>query len=231
MRDPIACVVFDIDDTLYLERDYIRSGFDDVGRWVETELGFAGFFDRCWYAFQSGVRARVFDVVLAAQAGADPDVIRSLVDRYRSHTPSIALLPDAEDALGRLAGRYRLAGLSDGPLTSQRAKVQALGLTGRLDPIVFTDELGRASWKPAPDGFRLIEARLGYAGPAYCYVADNPAKDFRGPSELGWRTVRVRRGAGLHHDEPSGPDVDVEVGDLSSIERLLVELGATEVPA
>src|SRR5207302_9076607 len=32
------CVVFDIDDTLYLERDYVRSGFRAVGTWAEQWL-------------------------------------------------------------------------------------------------------------------------------------------------------------------------------------------------
>ena len=32
-------VVFDIDDTLYLERDYVRSGFTAAGAWARTELG------------------------------------------------------------------------------------------------------------------------------------------------------------------------------------------------
>jgi putative hydrolase of the HAD superfamily len=230
VRRPIACVVFDIDDTLYLERDYVRSGFEEVGRWVEGELGYDDFFDRCWNAFQSGVRGRVFDVALGDQA-LDRDLIQSLIERYRSHTPSIALLPDANRALDRLSERYRLAGLSDGPVDSQRAKVDALALVGRLDPIVLTDEVGRGWWKPAPDGFRRIESMVECTGSACCYIADNPAKDFRAPSELGWRTVRVRRPQGFHYDEPSGPDVDIEIADLTMLEPQLLELGTAQARA
>ena len=29
-------LVFDIDDTLYLERDYVRSGFGAAGRWARS---------------------------------------------------------------------------------------------------------------------------------------------------------------------------------------------------
>ena len=34
-------------------------------------------------------------------------------------------------------------------------------------------------------------------------MADNPAKDFQGPAEAGWRpSVRVQRKDGLHRDDP-----------------------------
>jgi putative hydrolase of the HAD superfamily len=224
-------VVFDIDDTLYLERDYVRSGFAHVGAWVEEEFGFAGFFERCWDAFCSGVRGRVFDIALAGYRDADRGLVGRLVERYRSHAPTISLLPDADDALRRLAERYRLAALSDGPLVSQRAKVKALGLVGRLDPIVLTDDLGSGHGKPALDGFRLIEERLGSAGPACCYVGDNPLKDFQGPARLGWRTLRVRRPQGLHHDDAGGPDVDLEVSELGSLDMVLSSLAAVRVPS
>jgi putative hydrolase of the HAD superfamily len=42
----IRCVVFDVDDTLYLERDYVRSGFDSVGAWLQRDSGVVGFSDR-----------------------------------------------------------------------------------------------------------------------------------------------------------------------------------------
>jgi putative hydrolase of the HAD superfamily len=221
--------VFDIDDTLYLERDYIRSGFAEVARWAEIEFGLRGFFDRCWDAFQAGVRGRIFDLAVTAYADVDPRIVARLIERYRSHTPAIALLPDADWALRRLSGSYRIAALSDGPIDSQRAKVQALGLVGRLDPIVLTEDFGPGHGKPAPEAFRLIEEQVRSAGAACCYVADNPSKDFMGPADLGWRTVRVRRPGGLHHDDASGSDVDVEVHDLSTLQRLLMDFRTLRV--
>ena len=39
----IDVLVLDIDDTLYLERDYVRSGFKCVGEWVNDRLGLSEF--------------------------------------------------------------------------------------------------------------------------------------------------------------------------------------------
>ena len=55
----------------------------------------------------------------------------------------------------------------------------------------------------------------------FVYVGDNPAKDFVAPRALGWRTVRVRRHGQLHHEVPSGDDVDVEITSLDQLEAAL----------
>ncbi|MGH9118455.1 MAG: HAD family hydrolase, partial [Acidimicrobiales bacterium] len=92
-------VVFDIDDTLYLERDYVRSGFAAVGALVGDRLGVPDFADRAWTAFLHGTRRTIFDDTLVA-CGLDPepDLVGELVERYRTHEPAISLLPDAVDA-------------------------------------------------------------------------------------------------------------------------------------
>jgi len=35
---PSAALVFDLDDTLFPERDFVLSGFQAVGDWLETNL-------------------------------------------------------------------------------------------------------------------------------------------------------------------------------------------------
>jgi putative hydrolase of the HAD superfamily len=215
-------LVFDIDDTLYLERDYVRSGFQAVASLVQSRIGVTDFFDHAWRAFEAGIRQHVFDAALAdCGIDAEPGLMGALVKRYRGHHPKIELLPDARDCLDRLHGKVKLAALTDGPLESQRAKAEALGLVRWLAPIVFTDELGPRSRKPALTGFELIQDQLGGAGDLYAYVADNPAKDFVGPASLGWKTVRVRRPASLHWSAESGAGVDAEIQDLSGLEPVL----------
>ena len=39
---PRICVVFDLDDTLYAERDFAVSAFGEMGRWAEANHGIAG---------------------------------------------------------------------------------------------------------------------------------------------------------------------------------------------
>jgi len=215
-------VVFDIDDTLYLERDYVRSGFTAAGAWARTELGVADFGDRAWAAFEAGVRGRIFDEALAAcGVPANGSVVSQLVDVYRSHAPAIEPFPDVSVWLAGRPADFAVAVVTDGPRASQRAKAAALDLAGWADPIVFTEELGPGRGKPHPAAFARVEAATGLAGAACAYVADNPAKDFAGPRSRGWRTVRVRREGGLHATVASGDDVDAEIMAFAELDEAL----------
>ncbi len=72
--------------------------------------------------------------------------------------------------------------------------MRALGLDRmRIEPILLTDELGRAGWKPNDQGFRRIQEHYQLPSARLVYIADNPTKDFIAPKRLGWRAVRIRR--------------------------------------
>jgi putative hydrolase of the HAD superfamily len=217
-------VVFDIDDTLYLERDYVRSGFHAVGALARQVLGVPDLADRAWAAFEDGVRSTVFDVALA-QCGVEvtPELIAQLVARYREHLPDIKLLEDARACLDRLGhvAAVTMAVVTDGPLASQQAKARSLGLATWSQDVIFTEALGAGFGKPDPRAFELVEQRFGVTGDRCVYVADNPGKDFAAPHQLGWMTIRVRRATGLHFNAQSGDDISHEAADLTDLLALI----------
>jgi putative hydrolase of the HAD superfamily len=210
------CVVFDLDDTLYLERDYVRSGLVAVGAAVAERCAIDGFATVAWEAFGRGVRGTLFDEALASLGvRPPPGLIGELVEIYRSHVPEISLLPDAAAAVAALQERSAsIAVISDGPLLSQRAKAQAIDAEGWASLIVLTEELGEGRGKPHRSAFELVEQTLGFHHRECLYVADNPSKDFGGPVQLGWRTARVRRPGSLHEALASPSDIDREDADL-----------------
>jgi len=211
-------VAFDVDDTLYLERDYVRSGFSAVGSLARQHFGVEDFAARAWAHFVDGVRGSIFDHVFA-DLGIDLVAadLAALVDCYRTHEPAISLAADARDCLQQMHGRMPLAVITDGPAASQHAKVRALGLSNWMRTVVATADLGPALGKPDPAAFALVEDRCAVPGAACSYVADNPHKDFAGAKGRGWTTVRVRRAGGLHRDAPSDTFVDHELPDLSQL--------------
>lgn len=212
-----SAIVFDVDDTLYLERDYVRSGFEAVCQHVEKCYAIKGFAEIAWQLFERGHRGRIFDETLAAVTD-EPDrvPIDALVEVYRTHRPTIELLPDARATLLGLDERdVRVAVITDGPAASQHAKVSALGLRGLSEVVVVTSDLGPGYGKPHEAAFQIVEETLGLPGAELTYVADNPAKDFIAPRQRGWRSIRIRRSAGLHYSVDSGPDVDIESNELT----------------
>lgn len=191
------CLVFDLDDTLYPEASYARSGLRAAGIWAEREMGIAGLVPTLLGLFDSGRRGDVFDAALVQHGhAAGAAIVARLVDVYRSHTPELALFEDAAWALTHYGAHLPLGIITDGYADVQRAKVAALGVASRFRHIVYTDALGgRAAWKPSPAGYEAIERAVPEAT-AFAYVADNAAKDFVAANARGWRTIRIVRPSG-----------------------------------
>lgn len=194
-----TAIVMDLDDTLYLEETYVRSGIAWISNWLEQETGLAGFQAEAEALRTIGVRDRLFNRTLV-RLGVEPDpaFVAILVAKYRSHPPSISLAADAEAFLAADHG-FALALITDGYAVAQRAKIAALGLDRfAIQPIICTDEWGADYWKPHVRAFEAVEAYRPGGCDAFVYVADNPAKDFLAPRKLGWRTVQIDRPGAIH---------------------------------
>lgn len=208
-QEPIRAIVFDLDDTLFRERDYVHSGFAAVGGHLRRRRRSRIEYEQwMWRRFLSGRRERMFDAVNKRfRLGLGPAQIARLVGIYRRHRPHIRPCRAVPELLARLRRRrLRLGLLSDGYLPAQRLKLEALKLQPCFHAVVFTEELARSAWKPSTRGFELIRRRLGAPHAACVYVADNPAKDFVAPNRLGWLTLQWRRSGQLHADNPPPAD-------------------------
>ncbi len=199
-------VVLDLDDTLYLERDFARSGFVAVGEHLGTQVDSDAFARTCSALLETGARQNVFNLALHEFGIKDePDLIKELVAAYRSHSPTISLCSDAERFLGRL-DESTTGLISDGPEQTQSAKVAALGLGERIDHICLTGAWPEGYGKPHPRAFETIQQRTGLAGSEHVYIADNGAKDFLAPKGLGWQTVQILRSERVHDCSPPTSD-------------------------
>lgn len=190
----VEAIVFDLDDTLYLERDYVASGFRMVANLFRAES--AMVFKWLWSDFCTGERSRALERVLIefpmGELSAD-----LLVDTFRSHDPTINTLPGAHALLGRLrsSGR-RLGMITDGDCVRQMKKVTALGLSTAVDEVLVTGQLGSDYWKPHERSFEMMQTLL--TADSFTYVGDNPHKDFVAPNALGWTSIRLELDGQLH---------------------------------
>jgi putative hydrolase of the HAD superfamily len=217
-------VVFDLDDTLYPESQFVRSGFKAVDAWLAKDRAITGFYDAAWELFQNGTRKVIFDEALRKLKVKDPKIkIPDLVKRYRAHKPTLALYPDAREALRQLRSKVKLGLLTDGFYETQKNKVEALEMEALFDATIYTDELGRENWKPSPLPFRRLMERIPSASRRYVYVGDNPEKDFIAPKALGWRTFQVVREGGVYagRQAPANGRADRVIKSLQELPLLL----------
>lgn len=222
-------VAFDLDDTLYLERDYVRSGFRAVAE--DAVTGTSVSADEAskflWDGFLAGVRGSSFNDLLAEY----PDIserrgVPDLVRVYREHAPTIDFLPGAEALLQELQSLgVPLAVITDGPLESQAAKAEALGVARYADPVVLTDAWGQDFWKPHVRAFEHVAETFALPHDRLVYVGDNPLKDFHAPTALGWRSVRLRMAGQVREKlEHDAMPPTWEVGSIAELRDALLRL-------
>ena len=196
----IKAVVFDLDDTLFPEYDYVKSGYNAVAKKIEKKYGISGAADELLALFDKD-RSEVFNRYLGAHGlPVTDDSVGELVKVYRTHMPDIKLSEEVQKTLAALREKgYKLGIITDGRPDGQRAKISALGLEGKVDKIIITDELGGKEYrKPNPKAFELMAGDLGLALDEMMYVGDNPNKDFV-IGKYGVTTVKYN-GGGLYVD-------------------------------
>jgi len=202
----VTTVVFDLDDTLYDEIDYCRSGFTAAAEFLAALPKMPSaerIFEVFWQQFTAGNRTKTFNTALeelgitSAQANSN-NLITDLIEVYRNHVPKITLPADSKDVLDQLTGKYTLSLITDGFLPAQKLKVQALGIEKYFKCIIYTEALGREFWKPSPVGFKKIMQILNTEPKNIVYLADNEKKDFIAPNKLGFLTVQLIRPERIH---------------------------------
>ena len=232
---PLKAIVLDLDDTLYPEWTYVKSGFRAVASYIAEKLDGdeEHYFGELWDLFERGVRGSAFDIFLEKLGIKTADWISQLVTTYRNHSPQIELYEDALPLLSSLKPRFKSGLVSDGLLVVQQRKFAALGLAEYFDCVIFSDVFGRGNWKPSALPFQRVCGGMNATPETVVYVADNPLKDFKGARETGMRTVRVRRADGLHAAEeaPAEPfQPDGEISGLAELNDILQKMFILPAP-
>ena len=191
----IDAVIFDLDDTLYSEKDYVRSGYKKI---AEVFPQLPDLAEKLWAAFEEGRPA--IDFVLEEAGALTEENKAKALHAYRFQMPEIHLYEGVREMLEdiRQTGR-KLGIITDGRPEGQRAKIEALGIEGLFDEIIITDELGGPQKrKPCEDAFAIIKEKMDVPYGRMVYIGDNIRKDFIAPDSLGMKSIYFINEDGLY---------------------------------
>lgn len=191
-KQPILGVIFDLDDTLYSEKQYVKSGYKAVAKLLGDET----LANRLWEYFENGKPA--IDELLNELDYLDKK--DECLEVYREQMPEITLYDGVANLILELKNKGIKVGIiTDGRVSGQKKKLQALGLDKMVDDIIITDELGGIQFrKPCDIAFRVMQRKWRIPFEQMMYVGDNPSKDFQACKQLGMRWVYFKNVEGIY---------------------------------
>lgn len=223
MVNIIKAVIFDLDDTLYNEREFVYEGFKEVCGFLSQKYGVSkeNLFQETKRILNAYGRGKVFDV-LQEKYGFNEDV-KKLVEVYRNVKPNLKLYEDGEEILNYLKEKVLTGIITDGKASVQWNKINSLELKKYVDKIIVTDEYGRDYWKPHKYSYRSMLKYFKCNPEEAVYVGDNPIKDFVGARKVGIKTIRIVRkyGDNMKIKAEEGYDADYTVTNLKDIIEII----------
>lgn len=199
LDDSIEGVLFDLDDTLYSEKEYLRSGFHEIARLLPQ---IPQCFNKLCAAFEKGQDP--IQTVLDEAGMTSKDQYQQCLETIRTHKPQIQLYDGVKELFFELHKQKKSIGIiTDGPPEIQKAKIEALGLHTLADEYLITDELAgngdvKEFRRPNDIAFLIMKKRMGIPCRNMAFIGDDKEKDFSAPEALGMECYWKKNEDGLY---------------------------------
>jgi len=220
----VKVLVFDLDDTLYNEIEYVKSGFKSVSSYFANtyDINEYQFYMDCLDILQTKGRGEVFDEVLKKYNIFSYKNLKKAISLYRSHNPNIILPTESIEILQYYKNKnIPLYLVTDGNKIVQAKKVEALGLKEYLKFIYITHRYGKNNAKPSTYCFEKIAKREKVKYSDIVYIGDNINKDFVNIKKLEFRTIRILQGMFMNSCREINYHAEVTLNSLLDIKNLL----------
>lgn len=191
-------IAFDLDDTLYKEIDFVKSGYQAVLN--ELSKKYPININQMLSKMLNSDNA--FNTLLNNIKFNYPKAIEDIdwcLNIYRKHIPNITLSQDTFDTIIKLSSQsIPLAIITDGRTYSQTNKINSLGLNKLINHkyILISENIGKD--KLSSTTFKML---MSFFPPntEFIYIGDNTSKDFLWPNKLGWKTICLKdNGMNIH---------------------------------
>jgi putative hydrolase of the HAD superfamily len=219
---PIACVTFDLDDTLWAVGPVILRAEERFYDWLAqrcpriAEAHDAEALTRHRRAYMqrfpherhdlTRLRKRWLGHVFETH-GYTGQCVEEAFRVFWEQRNAVELFEDVPGAVEALRERFAL-----GVITNGNACVEFIGIGHWFDFVVSAEHAGAA--KPAARIFEAALERAGVDAAQVVHVGDDPDNDVRGAAAMGMRTVWVNPGL---RPWPGGPAPDAEIRSVAEL--------------
>jgi putative hydrolase of the HAD superfamily len=207
-------IVFDLDDTLINEIDYLKSAFNEIANNCDSSN--ESLFENMmkWYYNKENVFQNLIKIYPEQTIDRFKEIYRNHFPNFDPKSENRKLLLDIKEC-GSFLGL-----ITDGFSITQRNKIKALDIEDIFDLIIVSEEFG--SEKPNRNNYEIFHQ---FKTDEYFYIGDNVSKDFITPNSLGWQTVcLLDAGFNIHSQDFNKDSLHLpkfRISKLSEIENIL----------
>lgn len=212
-----TALIFDLDDTLYKEKSYLESAFEEISRNISISVKESShvILEEMLRLFNNN--EEVFNSIIEK---FNPNLsFQQLISIYRKHKPKIQLPIEQRRVLETLFDmKIPLGLLTDGRSEQQRNKIKALDIEKYFQKIIISEEFG--SMKPCKENYIVFEEF--FKTKKYIYIGDNTKKDFVSPNKLGWDSIcLIDNGLNIHKQDFLLPKFHLPKYRISNFKEIL----------
>ena len=215
-------IIFDLDETLYQEKNFVISGFFEVSDFLYEKLCLNKKKTILYLlkTFNKYGRKKIFDKLLKEKNVYNKSLLKKVISKYRAHEPNISLTSINYKFLKKLSNKYNLYLVTDGNKIVQRNKIKSLKISSLFKKIFITHQYGTINSKPSIYCFKKIKELENCFWKELIYIGDDPIKDFVNLNKKGVITARLMLGRFAKRKVSKKYDAKYKINNLSDFYNL-----------
>jgi len=217
-------LIFDLDDTLYPELEYVKSGLFAVSKHfsLKFKLDQISIYNEMIIDLLDNGRGLIFNNFLIKNDIYTKKNLYKCISIYRKHNPKINLYPEAVNCLNELKDYIKYL-ITDGNIIVQRQKIKALNIKNNFKKTIPTYQYGLKYSKPSTLCFEKIMNWEKCDPSNMIYIGDNPNKDFVNIKKLGIKTIRVLTGNYKNLKLSKNFEAEITIRNLNFLTTKLIQ--------
>ena len=224
----IKVIVFDLDDTLYDEIEYVKSCFKEVSNYFSYKFKIDKnlIYNYMIQDLETNGRGKIFDNMLENFKIYSKENIKKAILVYRTHKPNIVLPQESIEVLSYYNSlKIPIYIVTDGNKIVQNRKIEALGVRKYIKKDFITHRYGIKNSKPSTYCFEKIAKLEKVEYKDIVYIGDNPNKDFVNIKKLGFRTIRVLKGMFSNSNKETKFEAELNILSLVELKNIILNIG------